>query len=88
MPSRLFTALLSMMMIKLGHNFSVYFIKLENEVDYYQNDSVFPGCGGVTEGVVAVALEQPVLDVHEVAARDSRKLNLKMFLKLQSVSRI
>ena len=82
MPRRLGTALLSMMMNKLGHNFSIHFIKLETEVDYYQNDSVFPGCGGVAEGVVAVALEQPVLDVHEVAARDSRKLNLKNVFKV------
>ena len=43
----------------------------------HQDDGVLPGCGRVAEGVVAVALEQPLLDVHQVAAGDARKLNLQ-----------
>ena len=43
----------------------------------HQDDGVLPGRGRVAEGVVAVALEQPLLDVHQVAAGDARKLNLQ-----------
>ena len=42
-----------------------------------EDDCIFPGCGRMSEGVMAVSLELSVLHVHQVAPCDARELDLK-----------